>query len=114
MIACLIDMPSGLSGDMLLAALLAAGGDKELLLRDLQALGIDDIDIDRRQVKPGGITATQIDVHCSPGGELGPRTAISISTNMNTAMSTSTAMSMNTAMSTNTAMSMNSHEHEKP
>ena len=33
-------MPSGLSGDMLLGALLDAGGDRQQLLHDLQALGI--------------------------------------------------------------------------
>lgn len=58
----LIDMPSGIAGDMLLAALLDLGGDQERLERDLLALGIGPIRITSRMVQPAGISARQVEV----------------------------------------------------
>jgi len=58
----LIDMPSGIAGDMLLADLLDLGGDRERLQRDLLLLGIGPIRITCRTVQPSGVTAVQVDV----------------------------------------------------
>ena len=58
----LIDMPSGIAGDMLLAALLDLGGDRERLEKDLLLLGIGPIRITCRTVQPSGVTALQVDV----------------------------------------------------
>ena len=57
-----IDMPSGVAGDMLLAALLACGGDRERLERDLLALGCGPIRIHAKNVMAGPMAATQVDV----------------------------------------------------
>lgn len=58
----LIEMPSGIAGDMLLAALFDLGGDLERIQRDLLALGVGHIRITSRSVTPSGITARQVDV----------------------------------------------------
>ena len=52
-----IDMPSGVAGDMLLAALLACGGDRELVERDLLALGCGPIRIHAKPVRAGPLAA---------------------------------------------------------
>ena len=57
-----IDMPSGIAGDMLLAALLACGGDRERLERDLLALGVGPIRIHAKPVMAGAMAATLVDV----------------------------------------------------
>jgi uncharacterized protein (TIGR00299 family) protein len=58
----LIEMPSGIAGDMLLAALLDLGGDLERVQADLLALGVGPIRIASRTVSVSGITARQVDV----------------------------------------------------
>jgi len=57
-----IDMPSGVAGDMLLAALLACGGDREQLERDLLALECGPIRIHAKPVMAGPLAATLVDV----------------------------------------------------
>jgi uncharacterized protein (TIGR00299 family) protein len=57
-----IDMPSGVAGDMLLAALLACGGDRERLERDLLALDCGPIRIHATQVMAGPMAAVRVDV----------------------------------------------------
>ncbi len=57
-----LDMPSGVAGDMLLAALLACGGDRERLERDLLALGCGTIRIHAKSVMAGPMAATQVEV----------------------------------------------------
>ncbi|HAT09614.1 MAG TPA: nickel pincer cofactor biosynthesis protein LarC [Planctomycetes bacterium] len=58
----ILDMPSGVAGDMLLAALLACGGDRERLERDLLALDCGPIRIHAKSVMAGPLAATQVDV----------------------------------------------------
>lgn len=62
MTTLLIEMPSGVAGDMLLAALADLGGDLARVERDLLALGIGPIRIARKPVQVSGITALQVDV----------------------------------------------------
>ncbi len=57
-----LDMPSGVAGDMLLAALLACGGDRERLERDLLALDCGPIRIHVKPVMAGPLSAFQVDV----------------------------------------------------
>jgi uncharacterized protein (TIGR00299 family) protein len=57
-----IDMPSGVAGDMLLAALLACGGDRGLVERDLLALGCGPIRIHAKPVMVGPLAAILVDV----------------------------------------------------
>lgn len=52
-----IDMPSGVAGDMLLAALIACGGDRERLERDLAGLGVGAIRIAVEPVMAGPLSA---------------------------------------------------------
>ncbi len=58
----LIEMPSGIAGDMLLAALLDLGGDVERLQSDLLALGVGPVGITAMTVNVSGITARRVDV----------------------------------------------------
>jgi pyridinium-3,5-bisthiocarboxylic acid mononucleotide nickel chelatase len=58
----MIDMPSGVAGDMLLAALIGCGGDIERVQRDLLALGLGPIAIQSKRVLAGGLSAWQVDV----------------------------------------------------
>jgi uncharacterized protein (TIGR00299 family) protein len=58
----LIDMPSGVAGDMLLAALLACGGDRERLERDLAGLGCGPIAIRADAVTAGSLGALRVAV----------------------------------------------------
>lgn len=58
----LIEMPSGVAGDMLLAALLDLGGDPERVQRDLLALGVGPIRIASAKVSVSGIAALRVDV----------------------------------------------------
>ncbi len=75
----LIDMPSGVAGDMLLGALLDLGGDCAQVERDLLRLGIGPIHIRVERVSVSGITANQVDVQAEqeptwrqPAQEKGP------------------------------------------
>jgi hypothetical protein len=61
--ALLIDMPSGIAGDMLLAALVDLGGDLAHAERDLLALGIGPIRMSATRVQRSGISALLVDVH---------------------------------------------------
>lgn len=58
----LIEMPSGIAGDMLLAGLLDLGADLLRIQQDLLLLGVGPIRIAAKRVRPGGIAAVQVDV----------------------------------------------------
>lgn len=60
--ALLIDMPSGVAGDMLLAALVDLGGDLARAERDLLALGIGPVRMTATRVQRSGISALLVDV----------------------------------------------------
>ena len=57
-----LDMPSGIAGDMLLAALLDAGGDLARLHTDLATLGLGPIAIRTERVLAGGLSALRVNV----------------------------------------------------
>ncbi len=57
-----LDMPSGIAGDMLLAALLDAGGDLPRLQADLALLGVGPITIYAERILAGGLSALRVDV----------------------------------------------------
>ncbi|MGH9522593.1 MAG: nickel pincer cofactor biosynthesis protein LarC [Terriglobales bacterium] len=61
-----IDCFSGISGDMMLGALVHAGVDAEIFRRTVQALELD-VRIDVRAVERGGIGATKVDVVTAEG-----------------------------------------------
>jgi uncharacterized protein (TIGR00299 family) protein len=67
----LIDMPSGVAGDMLLAALIACGGDLPRLEADLAGLGLGPIRITVEPCQPGGLSALRAAVAApqEPGWE---------------------------------------------
>ena len=54
----LIDMPSGVAGDMLLGALIGCGGDVERMRVGLLALGLGPIGVTAEQVQVGGHAVT--------------------------------------------------------
>jgi pyridinium-3,5-bisthiocarboxylic acid mononucleotide nickel chelatase len=62
MTTLLIEMPSGIAGDMLLAGLLDLGADLARLQHDLLALGVGPVRIAAKRVRPSGIAAVQVDV----------------------------------------------------
>ena len=55
-----IDMPSGIAGDMLMAALLDAGANLTVMLKELEGLGLGEIQVKADRVSPSGIAATQV------------------------------------------------------
>ena len=57
-----LDMPSGIAGDMLLAALIDAGGDLNRLHADLATLGLGPIAIRAERVLVGGLSAMRVTV----------------------------------------------------
>ena len=57
-----LDMPSGIAGDMLLAALLDAGGDLALLQTELAKLALGPCDITATRVLVGGLAALRVTV----------------------------------------------------
>ncbi|HTC24646.1 MAG TPA: nickel pincer cofactor biosynthesis protein LarC [Gemmatimonadales bacterium] len=65
----ILDPAAGISGDMLLGALIAAGASEDWL-RNLPArLGIPEVEIDVRRVSRSGIGAVKVDVRL-PGGRI--------------------------------------------
>lgn len=58
----LIDMPSGVAGDMLLAALIACGADRARIEADLLALGCGPIRLRVEAVMAGPLSALRLDV----------------------------------------------------
>ncbi|MBA3939209.1 MAG: LarC family nickel insertion protein [Planctomycetes bacterium] len=62
MTTLLIEMPSGIAGDMLLAGLLELGGDVQRLERDLLALGVGQLRLTVTRVQVSGIGALRVDV----------------------------------------------------
>ena len=70
--ALYVDCIGGLAGDMLLAALLDAGGDAELLRSVPARLGIAPVEIRIERVERHGVGALHVDV--VPLGEPPPRT----------------------------------------
>ena len=63
-----IDCFSGISGDMMLGALVHAGVDAEIFRRTVQALGLD-VRINVHAVERNGISATKVDVVTADGRE---------------------------------------------
>ena len=78
MATLLIEMPSGVAGDMLLAALLDLGGDRARLEQDLRTLGVGELRIAATRVAVNGISALHVEVAAaqeaswSTGVEQGP------------------------------------------
>ena len=66
-------MPSGIAGDMLMAALLDAGGQLDQLLTDLKRLGIGNIAIETKRVSPSGIAAPADFGRCPTRSQLATR-----------------------------------------
>lgn len=65
--AAYLDCFSGISGDMLLGALVDAGLDFNLLQRDLAGLALDEYELYEQKVLKQGIRGTQIHVHALEG-----------------------------------------------
>ncbi len=65
--AAYLDCFSGVSGDMLLGALVDAGLDFNLLQRDLAGLDLDEYELYEQKVLKQGIRGTQIHVHSLEG-----------------------------------------------
>ncbi len=59
-----LDCPSGVAGDMLLGALVHAGASLERMQAAVDALGVEPIRLEARQVNRAGLAATKVDVHC--------------------------------------------------
>ncbi len=57
-----LDMPSGIAGDMLLAALIACGADLERIRSGLASLNLGPLDLTATPVLVGGLAATRVDV----------------------------------------------------
>jgi uncharacterized protein (TIGR00299 family) protein len=62
-----LDPVGGLSGDMLLAALLDAGASRHALDDALDALGLTDVGVDVTTATPNGLVATHVDVRTAVG-----------------------------------------------
>ncbi len=60
-----INPAAGIAGDMVLAALIDAGADVEVVRNSIAALGIDGIELRIELTQRAGIAATRIDVHTS-------------------------------------------------
>ena len=58
-----LDCPTGLAGDMLLAALCDCGADEELLQEQLKGLGLPGWSMESRQVQKNGFKARQIEFY---------------------------------------------------
>ncbi len=69
MTTLLIEMPAGVAGDMLLAALLDLGGDRERLVADLAKLGLGPIAIEVAEVLTQGIRGRRVDVRVDQAHE---------------------------------------------
>ncbi len=57
-----LDMPSGIAGDMLLAALIACGADLERIRHGLTSLNLGHVGVTAAPVLVGGLAATRVDV----------------------------------------------------
>ncbi|MFC1593736.1 nickel pincer cofactor biosynthesis protein LarC [Candidatus Omnitrophota bacterium] len=70
------DCIGGISGDMMLGALLDAGLDFSFLKKEIQKLGIKNIQLKKRSVERNHITATKFDVSCATTKSAGSLHAI--------------------------------------
>ena len=61
-----LDCFSGISGDMLLGALVDAGADPSVIIHGLQALSLSGFDIEVVQIQRNGLRGTQVQVVVSP------------------------------------------------
>ena len=57
-----LDPVGGISGDMLLAALLDAGADRAAVGRTIEALGLEGVAVTIERVERGGLGATRVGV----------------------------------------------------
>src|SRR5690349_10620540 len=65
------DCPSGISGDMTLAALLDAGAERALLERTVDALGLSrEVRLEVRHEERGHLGGLRVVVECEAGGPL--------------------------------------------
>jgi len=65
-----IDASAGIAGDMIVGALLDAGGSFEALQRGLSTLNISGYDVSRREIQRAGLAATKFSVtDTSPGSD---------------------------------------------
>ena len=64
-----LDPVGGVSGDMLLAALLDAGADRAVVDRTIEALGVEDVGVTIERVERGGLRATRVLVAVSERAE---------------------------------------------
>jgi uncharacterized protein (TIGR00299 family) protein len=67
---CYLDCFSGVSGDMLLGALIHCGVEPEYLTTELEKLGLDGLHITFSAVKTHAITARKVDIHSSSQQQL--------------------------------------------
>jgi hypothetical protein len=75
MTTLLIEMPSGVAGDMLLAALVDLGGDLERVQRDLLALGLGPIRLAAARVLVSGLSAVRVEVEAEQQAQWDQRLA---------------------------------------
>lgn len=61
-----LDCAGGVAGDMLLSALVEAGGSSAQVEAAVTSLGLDDVHLEWRQARPGGFAARQLCVHFDP------------------------------------------------
>ncbi|MDP9301826.1 MAG: LarC family nickel insertion protein, partial [Actinomycetota bacterium] len=64
-----LDPVGGVSGDMLLAALLDAGADRAVVDRTIEALGVEGVAVTIERVERGGLRATRVLVAVSERAE---------------------------------------------
>ncbi len=68
----IIDPSAGVSGDMLLGALIGAGAEQAWLMALPGRLGIPDVTVEIGQVERGALQATKVTVRMADGGHEGP------------------------------------------
>ncbi len=63
---CYLDCVGGIAGDMVLAALIDAGGNPALVERFSETPGFSDVEISIKRGRPGGFAATQVEIGFDP------------------------------------------------
>jgi len=72
----ILDPAAGISGDMLLGALLDAGAPEQWLSELPARLGLDGVRVEIRRVDRAGLTATKVDVRLASGEAEGPHDVV--------------------------------------